>query len=84
MVLSIAGVLPGTSSVYVFLQSTAVSIGIVLILLSVDLRSMVQAGPSMLAAFALGAVGTATGAIVAGLMLQGAIGDETWKCVGSA
>ncbi len=82
MVLSNAGILPGMSSVYVFLQSTAVSIGIVLILLSVDLRSMVQAGPSMLAAFALGAVGTATGAIIAGLMLHGAIGDETWKLTG--
>ena len=82
MVLSNAGVLPGMSSVYVFLQSTAVSIGIVLILLSVDLRSIVQAGPSMLAAFALGALGTATGAIFAGLMLHGAIGDETWKLTG--
>ena len=36
----------------------------------------------MLAAFALGAVGTATGAIAAGLWLQDAIGEETWKLTG--
>lgn len=82
MALSNSGILPGDSGVYRFLQSTGVSLGIVLILTSVDVRSIVQAGPTMLAAFALGAVGTGIGAIVAGFVLQGQIGEETWKLSG--
>lgn len=82
MALSNSGILPGESPVYRFLQSTGVSLGIVLILTSVDVRSIVQAGPTMLAAFALGAVGTGIGAIVAGFVLQGQIGEETWKLSG--
>lgn len=82
MLLSNGRIIPGESSVYDFLQSTGVSVGIVLILTSVDLRSVVQAGPSMLAAFGLGALGTAVGATVAGYLLEGQIGDETWKLSG--
>ncbi|HXV65349.1 MAG TPA: DUF819 family protein [Vicinamibacteria bacterium] len=82
MVLSNAGVVPGESSVYGFLQGTGVSLGIVLILTAVDVRSIVDAGPKMLAAFGLGAFGSAVGAMVAGFFLRGPIGDETWKLAG--
>ena len=82
MLLSNLGVIPGESPVYDFLQGTGVSIGIVLILTSVNVRSVVDAGPSMLAAFAIGAGGTALGAMVAGLVLFRQIGDETWKLTG--
>ena len=82
MALSNGGVLPGVSPIYDFLQSTGVSVGIVLILLAVDVSSIVQAGPSMLAAFGLGALGTALGAAVSGLVLYRTIGEETWKLSG--
>jgi uncharacterized membrane protein len=82
MALSNSGVLAGSSSMYDFLQDTGVSLGIVLILSSIDLRTIVSAGPSMLAAFGLGAAGTAVGALVSALVLAPAIGEETWKLSG--
>ena len=82
MLLANVGVLPGTSPAYDFLAGPAVSAGIVLILLSVDLRTVVEAGPRMLGAFGMGALGTVAGTLVAALALSGAIGAETWKLAG--
>ncbi len=82
MVLSNIGLIPGDSPTYDFLMGTGVNLGIALILLSVDLRSVLQAGPKMLAAFGIGAVGTAVGAITGGLLLSGFVGPETWKLAG--
>jgi uncharacterized membrane protein len=41
-----------------------------------------QAGPKMLVAFGIGAVGTAVGAITGALLLSGLVGPETWKLAG--
>jgi uncharacterized membrane protein len=82
MLLANIGVLPGTSPAYDFLAGPAVSAGIVLILLSVNLRTVVDAGPRMLGAFGMGALGTVAGTVVAALALSGAIGGETWKLAG--
>ena len=82
MVLSNTGILPGESATYDFLMGDGVYFGIALILLSVNLRSILQAGPGMLAAFGIGAVGTAAGAIVGGFILAGLVGPETWKLAG--
>ena len=82
MVLSNVGILPGNSTAYEILVGPIVSAGIVLILLSVDIGSIRKAGPVMLKAFAIGAVGTAIGAIVMGLILVSSIGEETWKLTG--
>lgn len=82
MALSNAGLLPDTSPTYDFLSGPGVSAAIVLILLTVDVRSIFQAGPSMLAAFLIGAVGTAVGASSAALLLAGEVGPETWKLAG--
>jgi len=82
MLLSNLGVIPGESPAYDFLGGPAVYAGIVLILLTVDVRSIAQAGPGMLAAFAVGAVGTAAGAGVSAYVLAGSIGPETWKLAG--
>jgi len=82
MLLSNIGLLPGNSPTYDFLMGTGVNLGIALILLSVDLRSVMQAGPKMLAAFGIGAAGTAIGAITGGLLLAGLVGPETWKLAG--
>ncbi len=82
MLLSNTGVLPGRSPAYDFLVGPAVSAGIVLILLSVDVRTIVKAGPRMLAAFAIGAVGSTVGAAVAAMTLAQQVGPETWKLAG--
>ncbi len=82
LVLSNAGVLPGASPTYDLLMGPGVRIAIVLILLAVDVRTVVQAGGKMLAAFALGALGAAIGSILGGLLLFRQVGPETWKLAG--
>jgi uncharacterized membrane protein len=82
MLLSNTGVLPGTSPTYSFLMGDGVYFGIALILLGVNLRSVLQAGPGMLMAFGIGAVGTVVGAMVGGFFLSGLVGPETWKLAG--
>lgn len=82
MLLSNTGVLPGESSTYGLLMGPGVSMGVVLILLGVDMGSIRQAGPKMLGAFGLGALGTAIGALIGGLVLSGMIGPATWKLTG--
>ena len=82
MLLSNTGVLPGESAAYELLMGPGVSMGVVLILLSVDMGSIREAGPKMLGAFGIGALGTAIGALVGGLALAGMIGPDTWKLTG--
>jgi len=82
MALSNAGLIPGASPAYDFLVGPAVSAGIVLILLSVDVRTVAEAGPRMLGAFAVGAVGSAAGSLAGAFLLSGAVGPETWKLAG--
>lgn len=82
MLLSNSGVLPGESPTYTFLMGDGVYFGIALILLGVNLRSVLQAGPGMLVAFGIGAVGTAIGALVGGYFLSDLVGPETWKLAG--
>lgn len=79
MLLANIGLLTDTSSTYGLLSGTGVNLAIAFILLGVNLRSVMQAGPLMLVAFAIGAVGTAVGATVAALLLEGMIGAETPK-----
>ena len=62
MVLSNIGIIPGDSLAYDVLIDPGVSLGIVLILLGVNIKTIRQAGPVMFAAFGLGALGTAVGA----------------------
>lgn len=82
MVLSNAGLLVGASPTYAWLSSWGVSLAVALILLRVDVGSVLAAGPRMLAAFGIGAVSTATGAIVGALLFASSVGPETWKLAG--
>jgi uncharacterized membrane protein len=82
MALSNVGLIPGNSPAYDFLFGPGVMAGIALIMLSVDLRSVISAGPTMLAAFGIGAVGSVVGAVVAALVFGGVVGPETWKLGG--
>ena len=82
MVLSNVGLIPGDSQAYDVLIDPGISLGIVLILLGVNLRTIRQAGPAMLAAFGLGALGTVAGAFLSAMILAPAVGPETWKLAG--
>lgn len=82
MVLSNAGVLPGDSPVYDFFTGYGVLAGTVLILLSVDLSSIKAAGSTMAKAFAIGAVGSAVGAMTMGFFLSSSLGEDTHKLSG--
>lgn len=82
MLFSNTGVLPDTSVTYDLLSSTGVNLAVALILLGVDVRSVVEAGPRMLIAFTLGALGSAIGAIVGALAFATAVGPESWKLAG--
>ena len=82
LVLSNLGVIPGESPVYEFLMGRGVLAGIVLILINVNLDSLRTAGKPMLIAFALGALGSAAGALAMAASLRGPIGEEAWKLSG--
>lgn len=82
MLLSNTGVLPGVSPTYDLLASTGVSFAVALILLDVDLRTVLDAGPRMLIAFGIGAAGTVAGALTGALLWSGAVGPEAWKLAG--
>ena len=76
------GLLPSSSPAYDALNGISVNVGIALILLGIDFRSVLGVGAGMLKAFGLGALGTAVGAIVATLLIHDAIGPEAWKLAG--
>lgn len=61
IVLSNLSVIPGESSVYTFLQGTGVNLGIVLILTTVNVRSVIVADAAALVAVALGSLGMGGG-----------------------
>jgi uncharacterized membrane protein len=82
LTLSNLGLIPGESPVYDFLLGQAVIAGIILILLSVNLRSIRDAGAPMLAAFAIGAVGSGLGAVIMARVVSGSIGGDAWKLSG--
>ena len=82
MLLSNSGIIPGESVVYEFLGGPLVYAGIILILLTVDVRSIIEAGPTMLAAFMVGSIGSAAGASISAYLLADSIGPETWKLAG--
>lgn len=82
MILSNAGILPRESVTYDVLQGTGIDIGIVLILLAVDLRTVATVDARMVKAFALAVAGTVLGAVVGGFLLADLVGPETWKLAG--
>lgn len=82
MVLSNVGVIAGESTTYRQLGSTGVSLAVALILMSVSVRSITQAGPRMLVAFAIGAGATVVGAVTGTLLWSRAVGPESWKLAG--
>lgn len=82
MTLSNAGILPGASPTYDLLMGVGVNVSIAFILLSVDVRTILRSGVRMMGAFAMGALGSAAGAILGALLFVQEVGPETWKLAG--
>lgn len=81
-VLSNLGLVPFTSPVYDAIAGPVTSLAIVWLLFAVDVRDLRDAGPAMLAAFAIAVVATATGAVTAALLFAGSFDGDTWKLAG--
>lgn len=76
------GLVPVSSPVYDMITGPLTSLAIAWLLLSVSFGDVRRAGPSMLKAYGLAAVGTALGAFVAALIFAGVFGADTWRLAG--
>ena len=81
--LSNLDLVPLASPVYDVILGPVTSLAIVWLLLSVNLRDVVRAGPRMLMAFALAVVATMAGAIAATLAFGGAFPGDAWRMAGA-
>ncbi len=82
-VLSNAGLVPVASPVYDVVVGPVTSVSIAWLLLSVNLRDLVKAGPRMTGAFALAVAGTVIGAFVAALIFGHYFPENTWRIAGA-
>jgi uncharacterized membrane protein len=80
--LSNLGIVPAASPVYDAIAGPVTSLAIAWLLLSVNLGDLRRAGPRMLGAFGLAALGTALGALVGALAFAEQIGADTWRLAG--
>jgi uncharacterized membrane protein len=81
--LSNLDLVPVASPIYDAIMGPVTSLAIVWLLLSVNLRDVVQAGPRMLIAFLLAVAATMTGAIVASLLFGGFFPGDAWRMAGT-
>lgn len=81
-VLSNLGLVPFTSPVYDAVTGPVTSLAIVWLLFAVDVRDLKDAGPTMLAAFLIAVLATATGAVLAAVLFAGAFDGDVWKLAG--
>ena len=80
--LSNLGLVPAASPVYDGIMGPVTSLAIVWLLFAVDVRDLSDAGPRMLAAFAIAVTATAVGAVTAGLLFAGEFDGAGWKLAG--
>ncbi len=80
------GLIPTEAPLYGQLIGLAVPVAVALILFKVDLRDLRTAGRPMIAAFALAAIGTVVGVVVASVVtapwLEPVLGEDSWKIAG--
>jgi uncharacterized membrane protein len=81
--LSNAGVIPGTSPVYDNIAGPVTLVAIAWLLLAVNIGDLRRAGPHMVGAFALAALGTALGAFVGAFVFADFLGENTWRLAGT-
>jgi len=82
-VLSNARIIPGTSPVYDTIAGPVTLLAIAWLLLAVNLGDLRRAGPRMVGAFGLAALGTALGAFVGAFFFADFLAEDTWKLAGT-
>jgi uncharacterized membrane protein len=82
-VLSNLDLVPVASPIYDAIMGPVTSFAIVWLLLSVNLRDVVRAGPRMLVAFGLAVLATMTGAVIATLAFGSAFPGDAWRLAGT-
>ena len=82
-VLSNLDIVPVSSVVYDVVLGPVTSVSIAWLLLSVDLRDLMKAGPRITGAFLVAVTGTVLGACVATVIYQSHFGDDTWRIAGA-
>lgn len=82
-ILSNTGLVPVSSPVYDAVLGPVTSVSIAWLLLSVNLRDLVKAGPRMTGAFIVAVVGTMIGAFVAALLYSDRFPEDTWRIAGA-
>ena len=82
-ILSNAGLVPVSSPVYDVVLGPVTSVSIAWLLLSVDLRDLVMAGPRMTGAFGIAVTGTLLGAFTAATIYGERFGDDTHRIAGA-
>ena len=82
-ILSNTGLVPVASPVYEVVIGPVTSVSIAWLLLSVDLRDLVKAGPRMTGAFVVAVTGTMIGAFVAAILYRQHFAEDTWRMAGA-
>jgi uncharacterized membrane protein len=77
------GVIPFTSTMQEAVYDFAVPYAIVLVILGSDLKQLAGAGRPMILAYLFAGAGSFVGGAVAGIVLSGWVGPETWKLSGA-
>ena len=85
-VASNVGLIPTDAPLYGGMVNLAIPFAVCLILLTVDLRDVRNAGVPMIAAFGIATVGTVMGVVIAGVALEpllgGILGEDSWRIAG--
>jgi uncharacterized membrane protein len=85
-VVSNLGLIPTDAPLYGGMVDLAIPFAVCLILLTVDLRDVRDAGVPMIAAFGIATVGTVMGVVIAGVALEpllgGILGEDSWRIAG--
>lgn len=77
--LSAVGVLPRQSVAYDALRDYALPLGLFLMVVTTDVRSMLGIGPRALGMFLFGSLGVVVGAVVVYLFAHASLPPESWK-----
>ena len=73
------GLIPSASPVYDWMTRHLLPLSLLLLMMTVDLKSVLRLGPMALAMMLAGTLGTMLGAPIAYLLFGGLLPDEAWK-----
>ncbi len=73
------GIIPGDSPVYGWMTRYLLLVALILLMLSVDLKSILRLGPMALMMVVAGSVGIVLGAVVSFLLFGAFLPEESWK-----